>query len=163
LQVLKELGIDGVTGPMPEAYMNMQKGVWDGAFSSYAELKAMKLSDVAKYVTILNLWRVPTASRAMCLTTWNNLPPDIKEVFQKNIQWYNQHTEKGIVDADKAGLDYGGANGVTFFSLPKEDTAKFKELMLKDAVKEAEKIDAKGLPGTKILQEVQRLIKTYEK
>lgn len=163
IQVLKQLGVEGSTGPITEAYMNIQKGIWDGAFTPYSQLRTMRLAEVTKYVTVFNLYRTPVGSRVMSLSSWNRLPPDIRKVFEANIGWYGLEADADSIREDEAGREFGQTNGVRFFLLPAEDRKRLNELMLKEAAIRAKKLDEKGLPGTRILQETQRLIKSSGK
>lgn len=163
VNVLKDLGVEGMASPMSEVYLSMQKGILDGAFVTYSTLQTLRFAEVGKYYTILNLYRAHTGSRVMSLNTWNKLPPDIQKVFQDNIAWFSQDADKDVMQDDLDGKEFGQKNGVEFINLPKEDLAKFYELIVAEGKEAAKKIDEKGLPATKILTEAQRLIKAAAK
>ena len=157
--VLKDLSVEGVNSPMTEVYVSMQKGILDGAFVTYSTLKVLRLAEVGKYYTMINLYRPHSGGRVMSLTTWNKLPPDIQKIFENNIDWFSNEADKDVIADDMEGKDFGKKAGVEFITLPKEDTAKFYGLILDEGAKAAKELDAKGIPGTKVLQEAQRLIK----
>jgi TRAP-type C4-dicarboxylate transport system substrate-binding protein len=159
VDVLKELGMEGMASPMPEVYMNMQKGVLDAAFVTYETLQGFRFVEVAKFMTNTNLYRPHMGGRAMNLTTWNKLPPDIQKIIENSIEWYGLEADNDVIKSDIAGKEFGTRNGMEYINLPKEDIDKFYELVAKDAVKEAKKLDEKGIPATRIYEEVQRLIK----
>jgi len=163
ITVLKDLGVEGMTSPMPEVYVNMQKGILDGGFVTFDTLQTMRLAEVGKYFTLFHLYRPHIGGRVMGLTTWNKLPPDIQKVFQDNIGWYSVEADKDVGIGQESGYKFGKENGVEFIDLPKEDLAKFFGLCLQESAKVAKDIDAKGLPGTQILNEAQRLIKASSK
>ena len=161
--MLRDLGVEGMASPMSEVYVSMQKGILDGGFVTFSTLKTMRLAEVAKYMTLLNLYRPHTGLRVMGQTTWKKLPPDIQKVFENNVGWYSSEADKDVGQDEQEGKDFGQKNGVEFITLPKEDLAKFHGLIQEDAVKAAKNIDSKGLPGTAILTEAQRLIKASTK
>ena len=161
--VLKELGVEGVIMSMSDVYMSMQKGVLDGAFVPASTLRSMRFTEVAKYMTYFNHYRAHTGSRVMSLTTWNKLPPDIQKVFENDIEWFSIEGDRYFIEEDDVGKDLGKKSGMEFINLPKEDLAKFYDLVLKEGATEATKLDGKGLPGTKILNDTQRLIKASQK
>ncbi len=163
VNVLKDLGVEGMASPMSEVYVSMQKGILDGAFVTYNTLETLRFAEVAKYFTMLNLTRPPAGMRVMALSTWNKLSPEIQKVFQDNIDWYGAEADKDVMKDDIDGKEFGRKNGVEYISLPKEEMAKFYGLILEDATKAAKNIDAKGLPCTAILNEAQRLIKASSK
>ena len=161
--VLKDLGVEGMASPMSEVYVNMQKGILDGGFVTYSTLKTLRFAEVGKYMTLLHLYRPHTGSRVMSLTTWNKLPLEVQKVIQNSIGWYCVEADKDVVIDEQEGVEFGKKNGVEFIDLPKEDMARFYELIHQEATKVAKEIDAKGLPGTAILNEAQRLIKASSK
>jgi TRAP-type transport system periplasmic protein len=114
-------------------------------------------------MTLVHLYRPHTGSRVMNLTAWNKLPPDVQKVIQNNIAWFGAEADKDVDLDEQEGVDFGKKNGVEFINLPKEDIVKFYGLVQEEAVKVAKNIDAKGLPGTAILTEAQRLIKAANK
>ena len=148
---------------MSEVYVALQKGIMDGVLVSPEGLKTMSLAEVCKYLTMTNLYRVHTASRAMNLNSWNKLPPDIKKVFEDNIEFWGLGTDKEFEKTDEEGMAYGKKLGVEVLPMPKEEMAKIYAVMREKATKQAQDLDAKGLPGTKIFQEAQRLIQQYSK
>ncbi|HVN96106.1 MAG TPA: TRAP transporter substrate-binding protein DctP [Syntrophorhabdaceae bacterium] len=161
--VLKELGVEGISLSNAEVYVALQKGIIDGLLSPAETLEVLKLSEVAKYVTLINLYKTHSGMRAMNLAKWNSLPPDIKQVFERNIDWYGQEADDSQLKGNQHAMEDGKKLGVEFITLPKDELDKFYAPMKAEAIKEAQALDAKGLPGTKILSEAQRLIQLYSK
>jgi len=161
--VLKELGVEGMSIANSEVYVGLQKGILDGLFTPVEALESLKLSEVAKYATLINFYRTHSGMRMMNLGKWNSLPPDIKKVFEDNIQFYGQETEAEFDRVNQHAMEYGKKLGVELIPISKEEMAKFYAPMKAYALKEAQALDAKGLPGTKILNEAQRLIQLYGK
>jgi TRAP-type C4-dicarboxylate transport system substrate-binding protein len=160
---LKELGAEGVNSPMPEAYQMVQKGIMDGLMGSLEGLKSFRLAEVAKFYTYIGLYRTHNGSRAMNMDAYNKLPADIRKVFDDNIDWWGLENDKFFEGAHKAGFEVGKQQNVEFITLPKEELNKFYAAFVGTATKEAQALDAKGLPGTKIYQEAQALVKKYNK
>ncbi len=160
---LKELGVEGLSISNSEVYVGLQKGILDGLIGPIETLEVLKLAEVAKYATIINFYRTHMGMRMMNLNKWNSLPPDIKKVFENNIEYYGQETEAEASRGNQHAMDVGKKLGVEFISISKEEIAKFYAPIKTIAQKEAQELDAKGLPGTKILNEAQRLIHLYGK
>ena len=163
IDVLKALGAEGVIMSMSDTYMGLQGKILDGAFVPASTLSSMHFAEAVKYMTYFNHYRAHTGSRVMNLNTWNKLPPDIQKVFENNIPWLSVEGDKFFIQEDEDGKAFGKKKGMEFIDLPKEDLAAWYGLVLKEAVKEAAQLDAKGLPGTKILNDAQRLIKASQK
>jgi len=67
-------------------------------------------------------------------------------------------------DADDVeGIELAKNTGVEFITLPPEELAKVYKAAETAMLKEAAKLDEKGLPGTKIFHEVRRLVEKYTK
>jgi TRAP-type transport system periplasmic protein len=161
--VLATLGVEGANMPTPEVYLNLQKGIVDGTLSPYESFKSLKLGEVAKYVTKLDIYRPHSGGKVANLNTWNKLPKDIQKVFEDNIEWWGLETDKAFIQADKDGIEIAKKLGVELITLPAGDMENFYNPMKELAVKEAKKLDEKGLPGTKMHLEAQNLIKKYKK
>jgi TRAP-type C4-dicarboxylate transport system substrate-binding protein len=159
VDVLKELGMEGMASPMAETYMNLQKGVLDAAFTTTDTLKTFRFVEVAKYMTMMDLYRPHMANRVCNLNKIKSLPPDIQKIIADSVEWYGNEADNDVIKSDIEGKDFGAKNGVEYIKLPKEDMDKFYSLVAGDAVKEAQKLDGKGIPATKIYAEIQSLIK----
>jgi len=101
--------------------------------------------------------------RMMNLDKFNSLPPDIKKIFENSIEWYGQETEAEFNRTCDHAMASGKKLGVEFIPISKQEMTKFYAPIQAMALKEAQGLDAKGLAGTKILNEAQRLIKLYSK
>lgn len=160
---LKDLGVEGMSISAADVYVGLQKGILDGVLTPVEALESLKFAEVAKYVTLINFYRSHSGTRMMNLGKWNSLPPDIQKVFENNIEWYGQETDAEFDRRNQHAIESGKKLGVEFIPISKEEMAKFYVPMKKYALIEAQGLDAKGLPGTKILNEAQRLIKLYSK
>jgi TRAP-type C4-dicarboxylate transport system substrate-binding protein len=74
------LGFSTMVTAMPDSYLNIQKGVIDGMAVTWDILAGFKQYEVAKYFTYAPMYSVHFAY-VMNWDVWNNLPPDIQEVF----------------------------------------------------------------------------------
>jgi TRAP-type transport system periplasmic protein len=161
--VLASLGVEGMNMPTPEIYVNLQKGIADGTLSPYEAFKSMKLGEVAKYATTMDIYRPHSGGKVMNLGAWNKLPKDIQKVFEDNIEWWGLETDKAFIKADVEGKEIAKKLGVEFIDLPKDEMEKFYTPVKELAAKEAKALDARGMPGTKMYQEAQNLIQKYKK
>lgn len=162
-EVAKTLGGDGIFIPMGETYVALQKGTIDGCFAPYSTITAFKFNEVAKYITVLNLTSTVRPTRAMNMDSWNRLPKDIQEIFEKSIEFWSLEDNKWRDADDVAGIEIAKKSGVEFIELPPDQLAKVYKAAETAMLKEAGKLDAKGLPGTKVFKEVRRLVEKYTK
>ncbi|MGB9919704.1 MAG: TRAP transporter substrate-binding protein [Moorellales bacterium] len=162
-KIVTALGGDAASIPMGETYIAMEKGTVDGCIAPLETLDSFKFYEVVKYVTLLNLGSACEPHRAMNLETWNRLPDDVKGVLEENIEWWGEKCDEELARVDQAGLDLAKQHGIELIELSGDELAKFQEVVDELAREQAAKLDAKGLPGTAIYEEVQRLVKEYGK
>jgi len=158
ISVIKELGGDAAYIPMGDTYVALQKGTIDACLAPYNTLYAYKFHEVAKYITVLDLQSAVRPTRAMNLNSWNKLPKDIQEIFNKSIAFWSLKDNESRDADDVAGEKLARDKGVEFIKLPPQDLAAVYKASENAMMSEAAKLDEKGLPGTKIFQEVRRLV-----
>lgn len=79
-EMMKGLGGIPVAVPMPENYINLQKGVIDGMAAPGEAIAGFRLYEVVKYYTIVPTTCV-TQELIMNRKTWNGFPPDIQKAI----------------------------------------------------------------------------------
>ncbi len=161
--VFTVFGASTVPNPMGEIYMMIQKNMLDGVNAPTSVLQALKFADITKYCTMLNTFGTATGTRAMNMNSYNKLPADLRKIIDDNVDYYSIIAEQEVQKDDRDGVVYGKANGVEFINLPKTELDKFYVVWREKAVKEAKALDAKGLPGTKFLNEAQAAIVKYSR
>ena len=76
-------GATPVDAGLPVFYNMLQTGVADGAVILITGVLPFKLHEVAPYITKVDLGAVFSGALAMNKTTWDGLPPHMKEVFRE--------------------------------------------------------------------------------
>jgi TRAP-type C4-dicarboxylate transport system substrate-binding protein len=159
----KQLGVEPDMTPMAEIYIALQKGMVDGTICPYEALKTMRLAEVAKFLTLIPSARGAYPSKAFNLDSWNKLPPDIQKIFEDNGDWHGLQIAEEFMKEDEEGLAFAKEQGVEFITPPQAEVDRWVEMMNAGAIKTAKALDAKGLPGSKIFNRVQQLIKESKK
>ncbi|HVN98373.1 MAG TPA: TRAP transporter substrate-binding protein DctP [Syntrophorhabdaceae bacterium] len=162
-KVLKELGGEGIEMSNAEVYVSLQKGILDAVLSPLDTLEALKFADVAKFVSMISVAGPPFAQRAMNLSKWKSLPPDIQKVFENNVEYWEQQVNESLQAAIIHATEFGKKSGVEFINMSDADKSSLTALMVSTAEKDAKALDTKGIRATQILHEAQRLIKQYSK
>jgi len=80
LQILQNLGAQGVGMPMSQTPEALQKGVVNGLVSSFDVLKDMNFAEICRYETITNLPVYPFAV-VMNKARFDSLPEDVKKAL----------------------------------------------------------------------------------
>jgi TRAP-type transport system periplasmic protein len=160
---LKHYGAEGVVVPTPDAYMMLQKGILDGAFATADSYKTMRLTEVVKYDVNLTSTMGPFPNKAMNMKSWNKLSPELKKIFEGSGEQWTLDMLSEVTKAEETGIDLAKKSGITFLTVPSAEIEAFKEFYNAEALKGAQEVDAKGLPGTKMFNEARRLVKEYGK
>lgn len=142
-EVLKALGAVPKPVPMPEVYEAMARGVVEGCMTPVETLKAFRLAEVAKYVTMCyeatNLY---TFYVVMNKKVWDSLPAEVQKVFTDLSKEYEEKAAKVWNDVEFEGWEAGKAKGVTFIYLPDDEMKRWKEAVqptVEDYLKALEK------------------------
>ena len=160
---LKGIGAEPVVMPMGEAYVSLEKGIIQAIWAPVETLKSLRFAEVAKYVSENSWlpWAYPKGE--MNIKAYNNLPPDIRKIFDESGDYWGREISNQFLKLDKAGIKFGEEQGVTFFKLAPQDLKKIDDVREAVALQVAAELDAKGLPGTAIFKEVRLLIEKYNK
>jgi TRAP-type C4-dicarboxylate transport system substrate-binding protein len=155
------LGAEGVNVPMGETYTALQKATIDGAFAPFETLKSFNFAEVVDYATQLDIGSAPSGHWGMNLDTWNSLPPEIQKVFEDNIEWYGLKNEELVAAQTDEAIELGKTNGVEFI-VPTDDEVKEIYAETDKLCRESMgALDAEGLPGTAVYEDIRRLITEY--
>jgi TRAP-type C4-dicarboxylate transport system substrate-binding protein len=160
---LKHYGAEGIIIPSVETYETLQKGIINAAFQQAQYYKAARLTEVVKYDINLTSVMGPFPNKAMSLKSWNKLPKEIQKIFEDSGDKWTLFMLDEIEKTDKDIFDMAKKAGITFIELPPSEIQDFNALTDQEALKTSKELDAKGLPGTKMYEEVKRLIKVYSK
>lgn len=152
------LGAEGQTIGMSGLYVELEKNTVDGGFVTDETLASFLFAEVVDYCTRLYIASAPAGHWGMCLDTWNSLPDYIQEVFEDNIEWFGLKVEELAFAKNEEGVALANQHGVEFITLSAADLEVIYAMA--DAVirEEMADLDAKGLPGTEIYEEIRRLI-----
>jgi TRAP-type C4-dicarboxylate transport system substrate-binding protein len=157
IDACKALGADSFYVAMGETYTALQKGTIDACLAPYDTLTSFNFYEVAKYVTVIDLQSAVRPSRGMNWDSYNSLPANIQKIFDKSIAFWSEEDNIARERVNQEGIDIAKANGVEFITLSDADLAELYAIMDTVCRAEAAKLDAEGLPGTGIYDEVRRL------
>jgi TRAP-type transport system periplasmic protein len=144
--------------PMNDVYSALQKKIIDGVWTATEVLKTFRMGEVIKYVTRMNFEVGQNKYVAMNLETWNKLPPDIQQVFEKASEWAKWEDVKLWNQADIEGEQFAKSLGVEFIDLPPSEYQKMMSIIDPIKADAAKKLDAKGYPATALLNDINAAV-----
>jgi len=134
------LGGTPTSTPMMEVYDAMAKGVIDGVNTPFETLKTFRFAEVVDYTTAN--WQTGNVYYfyvAMNKNSYEKLPPDIKEIFDKLCGEYKELYALFWNSVDFHGKQFALDKGVEIIELSNEEVARWEkatEPVVKNYVKE---------------------------
>ena len=128
----------------------------DGHILPLSTQRSFKFYEVTKYVTLTNFG---SAASILVLRkeTWNSLSPDVQKVIDELSPW-------GAALLDKVGRQNAESatklvteKGVEIIKLSPQERARWAEATLAIEKAWVAKVDAKGLPGSEMIQFVKQI------
>jgi TRAP-type C4-dicarboxylate transport system substrate-binding protein len=156
VKVAKALGFAPVTMPTADIYVAQDKGVIDGHIRPSELLISRSFHEVTKYAIDVDLGH-DLFFIAMNQNTFNKLPPDAQKVFDKlsgdwAVDFTGKEWDKFESDAEKQAK----AKGIEYISLTPQEMARWRKLLAPIQEEYAADLEAKKLPGKKILAELRK-------
>lgn len=137
--------------PITETYTSLERGVVDGTAIDWVGFQVFKFGDLIKYTTETDFY-VVTMAVVMNKRKYDKLPDDLKKILDENT---------GLALSKACGESYDRLKGpfkakaieqgVEIIQLPETEKDKLREQTMVQRKKWVETINAKGLPGQKVL------------
>ena len=157
------LGAVSITMPGIQIYQTMEKGVVDGIGLAWGAYNAFKLYEVTKYHVNPHL-----AGVAYCAVLNKNRWNSLSEQDQEIITRVTGKMMPDILNADVSdqlakGIKKAKELGQENINLTPEERSKWLALGKPVWEKWVQQMEAKGLPGQKVLDETIKLVEKYSK
>jgi TRAP-type C4-dicarboxylate transport system substrate-binding protein len=155
------LGMTGMSMMPDETFLNLQTGVCDGATFTLASLFDFGWGEVTPFITESNV-RCGSFQVVMNLKTWNSLSPDFQKIITEEAAKIPARQDAQQLRFDRDLRPEATAKwGTEFIKFTQADYLKMNELTASVLDKFKSDLDAKGLPGTKMLDEWLKLAVKY--
>lgn len=145
-------GAVGVRGGLTDFYSMLQTGLVDHALLWPEAAKTFKIAEVAPYMFKADLGAVNSKTVTVNADYWEKLPDEVKGVLTDVAVAYRDHVAGVAMDAAGESREAYEASGGTIVEITAEDRAYWAGAMPNIAKEWAESLDAKGEPGTEILE-----------
>lgn len=155
------LGATPVSMPVPQVGDALAKGVIDGAVVPYEVVPSVKLEELAKYHSETDpheaAFYTSTFIFAMNKAKYEALPADLKKVIDNNSgQAFSGQIGKAFIQADAQGKKLTAKNATNV--IPASELVAWKKLGDKLSADWVKDMSAKGLNGTRMLDDARGLI-----
>jgi TRAP-type C4-dicarboxylate transport system substrate-binding protein len=154
----QNMGAEVVTMSVTESYTAVEKGTVDGVILHPSFFKSYSMYEVVDYATCLHTFPMAYPCYCMNLDVWNSLPSDIQDIIDDSLEGWSEDWLQWVFEEDLAGLGIAELEGVEFIEFSAADLAAVHSFYEEVALEVAAELDADGLPGTEIFEEMRRLI-----
>lgn len=161
--LIKALGASPVGMPITEVFTALGRGTVDGAVFGPSAITAFGMQDAGKY-----LWKIILGGGvgpvAINMDKWKNMSPDLQKIMLEAGEDHPKAIEQIYqIEGDNVSLERIKKAGVTVTEATDQEQAEVDRIT-KESVwsKWAKDLDAKGLPGSQVLEAYLQNLKKYE-
>jgi TRAP-type C4-dicarboxylate transport system substrate-binding protein len=149
---IKALGAVPVRMAGPEVYEALSRGTLDGIVFPLQATHEFKLDKLVKTGTLNQNFGGFATTYSISEANWSKLPPDVQKAFDQASEETVKHACAAL-DADNSGpaAETLKKAGVNLRALSSDDDTKARELLRPVQEEWAKGLDARGLPGSDVL------------
>jgi len=144
-------GAAGVRGGLTDFYNMLQTGLVDHAMLWPEAAKTFNIAEVAPYMLKADLGAVNSKTITVNKDYWDGLPDEVKDVLREVAVAYRDHVAGIAMDRAAASRDAYVAAGGTVVEMDPAERAGWAAAMPNIAQEWAANLDARGEPGTEML------------
>ena len=152
-------GVIPVSLSLPEYYNSMQTGLIEGIVTFESAVTAYNFHEVAPYVAKLGFGSMYGSALTINTDVWNRLPEEVQTVIAEVAVEYRDRVGEAYRDSGAEALARAVDEGATIIEIPLEDRQAFAEQMPNIAREWADDLDARGMPGSEILETYMALLR----
>jgi C4-dicarboxylate-binding protein DctP len=151
LRYLQGLGAAGVPGSLVSFYNKLKTGVVSGAMLWPEAVVRFKIVEVAPHMLKADLGAACSKAINVNADSWKKLPAEVQQALKTNAIGYRDQMSTQALAKGKGAQDAFVKAGGTVTVLTAEQRAAWAKSMPNVAKQWAEGLEAKGIPGKKIL------------
>lgn len=156
---IEALGGTPVTLTSSEVFEGMQRGTVDGYTFTYLSVKSWKLEEVTNYGTVGADPGTVAGIWMMNANTWKKLPADIQKIITQVADETSVHLSKASFQEEKDAIAYMEKQGKILYHLTPADQQEWKKKAEPAVEKWISTMEARGLPGRRAIEEIQKTLK----
>ena len=160
--MVKTLGAIPVSIPAPDTYTALERGTVDGTIFPWEAISSFKIAEVLKHHVASGLYVAPLFT-LMNLKKYESLPPDLRKVIDDlSGAWGAEFNGKVWDQNEFVGIEAIKKAGGTIYTLPAEERQRWAAKLKPVEEEWLKSMEAKGLPGRQLLQDLREAIKRYD-
>ncbi|WP_310600624.1 TRAP transporter substrate-binding protein DctP [Desulfobulbus sp.] len=152
-QMGKLFGMEPQLVGYSEVYMALQRNIASATLFPNAPLRSFRVTELTSAHTIAN-FKVDPMIIAMRQETWNELPPEVQQVFDELTPSFARLCGHTLTNEGTWVLEELKKRGDLFYTPPAEEVAKWKQAIKPMYDAWINRLDAKGLNGKAIFAQM---------
>lgn len=149
---LEYAGAVPVQSTLPDGYMSLQTGVYEGWLMFPSAYLGFRFYEPAPYYTLIGFGPMAVNGLTANSNTMERLPEEVSEIIREVGREYEQRSGPALDEAQEAGLEGLEEEGAIIRELPAETRQQWAESLAEFPRVQATEADDRGMPGTQVLQ-----------
>ena len=150
---LEYAGVIPVQSSLPEGYLALETGVYDGWLMFPSAYYSFKFHEPAPYYTLIGFGAMGGA----VIVTMNNkrfdkLPPEVQKIIEEVAREYEQKAAQSLNDRQVKGLEDLRNSGADVRTLPAETRAIWARSLAGFPNDMAQEANSRGMPGSAVMK-----------
>jgi len=149
---LEYAGAVPVQSTLPDGYMNLQTGVYNGWLMFPSAYLGFSFYEPAPHYTLIGFGAMMVNGLTMNMDTLERLPEDVRQIIIEVGRDYEARSGPALDAQQEAGLAGLEEEGAQIRELPAETRAGWAESLAAFPQEQLEEAERRGLPGREIMQ-----------
>jgi TRAP-type C4-dicarboxylate transport system substrate-binding protein len=162
VNMVKTLGAIPVSIPAPDTYTALERGTVDGTIFPWEAISSFKIAEVLKHHVESGLYVAPLFT-FMNVKKYDSLPPDLRKIIDDHSGAWGAEFNGRVWDQNEhVGIEAIKKAGGTIYTLPPEERQRWAARLKPVEEEWLKSMEAKGLPGRQILNDLREAIKKHD-
>lgn len=148
---LEFAGAIPVQSTLPDGYMSMQTGVYNGWLMFPSAYLGYKFYEPAPYYTLIGFGSMGVNGLTINLDTYNRLPPEVQQIILEVGKQYEEKAGESLNATQAKALDGLAAAGAQIKTLGEDVRAEWASSLVSFPNQQAKDADGRGMPGSDIM------------
>ncbi|WP_260287168.1 TRAP transporter substrate-binding protein [Peribacillus aracenensis] len=145
-----------------EIYTSWDRGTIDSAMLTLFSWPGYQVDKLAKYSSTNAQLTSVGFAYVVNEEVWNSWPENVQNVVSQASEETIEKLSTGIAELEESLQEEYEAEGIEFYEIQPDELKKWNEELKPINEKWAEDLEAKGLPGTEILEKFQQYIEEFQ-
>lgn len=148
---LEFVGAIPVQSTLPEGYLSMETGVYNGWLMFPSAYLGYKFYEPAPYYTLIGFGAMPVNGLTINTRSMERLPEDVQQIVREVGRAYEDQAGASLNAAQERGLKGLEEAGANVTTLGEEARADWAQSLASFANTQAKDADGRGMPGSEVM------------